>query len=216
MKIHKLWAENVRGISNRVKMDLSPTGLNLVTAPNEMGKTTMAQVLDFLFQHKSSANSKEIKDLKPYGKDVGPLMGAIIEVDGQTYQIEKRWLKEKKTEVKLISPEIKELDGPEAEKMIDKIFKNYLDETIWKMVQVAQANFSDLLEKEFNDDRRAALSDYLARAVVNSEGFDDANLLEKVDEEYSKWWTPTGKPATALGTSGRLIVEKKEVLEEQK
>ena len=121
MKIHKLWAENVRGISNRVNMDLSPTGLNLVTAPNEMGKTTMAQVLDFLFQHKSSANSKEIKDLKPYGKDVGPLMGATIEVDGQTYQIEKRWLKEKKTEVKLISPEIKELDGPEAEKMIDKI-----------------------------------------------------------------------------------------------
>ena len=216
MKIHKLWAENVRGISNRVNMDLSPTGLNLVTAPNEMGKTTMAQVLDFLFQHKSSANSKEIKDLKPYGKDVGPLMGATIEVDGQTYQIEKRWLKEKKTEVKLISPEIKELDGPEAEKMIDKIFKNYLDETIWKMVQVAQANFSDLLEKEFNDDRRAALSDYLARAVVDSEGFDDANLLEKVDEEYSKWWTPTGKPATALGTSGRLIVEKMEVLEELK
>ena len=216
MKIHKLWAENVRGISNRVNMDLSPTGLNLVTAPNEMGKTTMAQVLDFLFQHKSSANSKEIKDLKPYGKDVGPLMGATIEVDGQTYQIEKRWLKEKKTEVKLISPEIKELDGPEAEKMIDKIFKHYLDETIWKMVQVAQANFSDLLEKEFNDDRRAALSDYLARAVVDSEGFDDANLLEKVDEEYSKWWTPTGKPATALGTSGRLIVEKMEVLEELK
>ena len=216
MKIHKLWAENVRGISNRVNMDLSPTGLNLVTAPNEMGKTTMAQVLDFLFQHKSSANSKEIKDLKPYGKDVGPLMGATIEVDGQTYQIEKRWLKEKKTEVKLISPEMKELDGPEAEKMIDKIFKHYLDETIWKMVQVAQANFSDLLEKEFNDDRRAALSDYLARAVVDSEGFDDANLLEKVDEEYLKWWTPTGKLATALGTSGRLIVEKMEVLEELK
>ncbi len=97
MKIHKLWAENVKGISNRVTMELSPTGLNLISAPNEMGKTTMAQVLDFLFQHKSSANSQEIKVLKPYGKDVGPLMGAIIEVDGQTYKIEKQWLKDKKT-----------------------------------------------------------------------------------------------------------------------
>ena len=78
MKIHKLWAENVRGISKRITMELSPTGLNLVTAPNEMGKTTMAQILNFLFQEKSTANSQEIKDLKPYGKDVGPLMGAII------------------------------------------------------------------------------------------------------------------------------------------
>ena len=216
MKIHKLWAENVKGITKKVEVDLSPTGLNIISAPNEMGKTTIAEVLNYLFQWKSSSQAEEIQNLKPYGKDVGPLMGAIIEVEGQTYEIEKRWLKEKKTEVKLISPESKELDGPEADKMIDKIFKHDLDETIWKMVQVAQANFSDLLDKEFNDDRRAALSDYLARAVVDAEGFDDANLLEKVDQEYLKWWTPKGKPATALGTSGRLIVEKLEVLEELK
>lgn len=216
MKIHKLWAENVKGITKKVEVDLSPTGLNIISAPNEMGKTTIAEVLNYLFQWKSSSQAEEIQNLKPYGKDVGPLMGAIIEVEGQTYEIEKRWLKEKKTEVKLISPESKELDGPEAEKMIDKIFKHDLDETIWKMVQVAQANFSDLLDKEFNDDRRAALSDYLARAVVDAEGFDDANLLEKVDQEYLKWWTPKGKPATALGTSGRLIVEKLEILDKLK
>ena len=216
MKIHKLWAENVRGISNRVTMELSPTGLNLVTAPNEMGKTTMAQVLDFLFQHKSSANSQEIKDLKPYGKDVGPLMGAIIEVDGQTYKIEKQWLKDKKTEVELLAPEKKALSGNAADKVIDEIFTEYLDETIWKMIQVAQANFADLLEDEYDDDRRSALSDYLAQAVVDAEGFDDSNLVDKVESQYLDWWTPKGKPATAAGTSGRLIVEKSEDLAELK
>ncbi len=216
MKIHKLWAENVRGISNRVTMELSPTGLNLVTAPNEMGKTTMAQVLDFLFQHKSSANSQEIKDLKPYGKDVGPLMGAIIEVDGQTYKIEKQWLKDKKTEVELLAPEKKALSGNAADKVIDEIFTEYLDETIWKMIQVAQANFADLLEDEYEDDKRSALSDYLAQAVVDAEGFDDSNLVDKVESQYRDWWTPTGKPATAAGTSGRLIVEKSEDLADLK
>ncbi|MTA36133.1 MAG: AAA family ATPase, partial [Actinobacteria bacterium] len=126
MKIHKLWAENVRGISNRITMELSPTGLNLVTAPNEMGKTTMAQILNFLFQEKSSANSQEIKDLKPYGKDVCPLMGAVIEVDGQTYKIEKQWLKDKKTEVELLAPEKKALSGNAADKVIDEIFTEHL------------------------------------------------------------------------------------------
>ena len=216
MKIHKLWAENVRGISSRVTMELSPTGLNLVTAPNEMGKTTMAQVLDFLFQHKSSANSQEIKDLKPYGKDVGPLMGAIIEVDGQTYKIEKQWLKDKKTEVELLAPEKKAVSGNAADKLIDEIFTEYLDETIWKMIQVAQANFGELLDDEYDDARRAALSDYLAQAVADAEGFDDSNLVEKVESQYLDWWTPKGRPATAAGTSGRLIVEKTEDLAELK
>jgi energy-coupling factor transporter ATP-binding protein EcfA2 len=197
-------------------MELSPTGLNLVTAPNEMGKTTMAKVLDFLFQHKSSANSQEIKDLKPYGKDVGPLMGAIIEVDGQTYKIEKQWLKDKKTEVELLAPEKKALSGNAADKIIDEIFTEYLDETIWKMIQVAQANFGELLDDEYDDERRSALSDYLAQAVVDTEGFDDANLVEKVESQYLDWWTPKGKPATAAGTSGRLIVEKSEALAELK
>ena len=209
MKIHKLWAENVRGISKRITMDLSPSGLNLVTAPNEMGKTTMAQVLDFLFQHKSIANSKEIKDLKPYGKDVGPLMGAIIEVDSQIYKIEKQWLKDKKTEVELVSPEAKKLSGPDADKMIEKIFKHDLDETIWKMIQVAQANFGELLDGRYDDDRRKALSDYLAQAVVDAEGFDDSNLVEKVEAEYLDWWQQKNKKlTTAQGTSGSLIDQK--------
>ena len=217
MRIHKLWAENVKGISDLVEVELSPTGLNLITAPNEMGKTTIAQVLDFLFKHKSSANSQEIKDLKPYGKDVGPLMGAIIEVDGQTYKIEKRWLKDKKTEVELLAPEKKALSGNDADKIIHEIFTQHLDETIWKMIQVAQANFSELLVDEYGDDQRDMLRNYLSRAVADEEGSSDESLAEKAEEAYLEWWTPTGKPATANGTSGKLISDKsKDLLELKK
>ena len=208
MRIHKLWAENVKGISDLVEVELSPTGLNLITAPNEMGKTTIAQVLDFLFQHKSSANSQEIKDLKPYGKDVGPLMGAIIEVNGQTYKIEKRWLKDKKTEVELLAPEKKALSGNDADKIIHEIFTQHLDETIWKMIQVAQANFSELLVDEYGDDQRDMLRNFLSRAVTDEEGSSDESLAEKAEEAYLEWWTPTGKPATANGTLGKLISDK--------
>ena len=208
MRIHKLWAENVKGISDLVEVELSPTGLNLITAPNEMGKTTIAQVLDFLFQHKSSANSQEIKDLKPYGKDVGPRMGAIIEVDGQIYKIEKQWLKDRKTEVEMISPEKKALSGNAADKVIEEIFTEHLDKTIWKMIQVAQANFTELLVDDFGEDQRDMLRYYLSRAVSDDESSSDESLSEKVEEAYLEWWTPTGKPATANGTSGKLISDK--------
>lgn len=213
MRIHKLWAENVRGISSRVNLELSPTGLNLISAPNEMGKTTLAQVLDFIFQYKSSSNAQEIQDLKPYGKDVGPLMGAIIEVNGQTYKIEKQWLKNKKTEVELLAPEKKALAGNDADKVLNEIFTEYLDETIWRMIQVAQAHFIEILQVKYNEDRRSALSNYLAQAVVNAETFEDSNLVEKVESEYQKWWTPKGKLVTASGTPGRSISEKSEEID---
>jgi hypothetical protein len=135
-------------------------------------------------------------------------MGAIIEVDGQTYKIEKRWLKDKKTEVELLAPEKKALSGNDADKIIDEIFTQYLDETIWKMIQVAQANFTELLVDDFGEDQRDMLRYYLSRAVSDDESSSDESLSEKVEEAYLEWWTPTGKPATANGTSGKLISDK--------
>ena len=209
MKIHKLWAENVKGISKRVTIELSPTGLNLISAPNEMGKTTMAQILDFLFTYKSGQSPEEIRDLKPYGKDVGPLMGAIIEVDGQTYKIEKQWLKDKKTEVELLEPVKKAVSGNAADKIIDEIFTEYLDETIWKMIQIAQANFSQILTDEYEDEQRDMLRYYLSRAVAGEEGDRDETLSEKAEEEFLDWWQASKpKLTTAKGTSGSLIDEK--------
>ena len=217
MKIHKLWAENVKGITNQVEVELSPTGLNLISAPNEMGKTTIAQVLDYLFQYKSSANSQDIKDLKPYGKDVGPRMGAIIEVDGQIYKIEKQWIKDKKTEVEMISPEKKALSGNAADKVIEEIFTEHLDKTTWKMIQVAQANFTELLVDEYGEEQRDMLRHYLSRAVVDEEVDSDESLAEKAEAEFLDWWTLNKRPTTAVGTSGKLIADKsKDLLELKK
>jgi energy-coupling factor transporter ATP-binding protein EcfA2 len=210
VKIHKLWAENVRGISDRVTLELEPTGLNLVTAPNEMGKTTLAEVLNYLFQHKATSKSQEIKELKPYGKDVGPLMGAVIDVDGQIYKIEKQWLKDTKTEVELVSPKKESLAGNAADKAIEKIFTECLDETIWKMIQVAQADFASAISDDYEEDQRDMLRYYLNRAVADEGDDNDESLFEKAYAEYLKWWTPNGKLAGGANTRGREISEKTE------
>jgi energy-coupling factor transporter ATP-binding protein EcfA2 len=213
VKIHKLWAENVKGITKKLELNLEATGLNVITAPNETGKTTLAQVLDYLFKFKSTANSKEIKDLKPYGKDVGPLMGAIIEVKGQTYKIEKQWLKDKKTEVELISPERRALSGNDADKVIDQIFNEYLDSTIWKMIQVAQADFSRAISEGYGEGQKDVLRHYLSLAVVDEDSASDETLYEKAETEYLKWWTPKdGKIAGGANSRGREITEKNKEL----
>ena len=215
MKIHKLWAENVKGITNRKELELEATGLNVVTAPNESGKTTLAQVPNYLFQYKSTANSQDIKDLKPYGKDVGPLMGAEIEVNGQIYRIEKQWLKDKKTEVELISPEKRALSGNDADKVIDQIFTEYLDQTIWKMIQVAQADFDNFISSDLQEGQRDSLRHYLSLAVVDDEAGSDESFYEKAEAEYLKWWTPKdGKLASGNNSRGKEISDKRKELKE--
>lgn len=215
MKIHKLWAENVKSITKRLSLDLDATGLNVVTAPNESGKTTLAQVLNYLFQYKSTANSQDIKDLKPYGKDVGPLMGAEIEVNGQIYRIEKQWLKDKKTEVELISPEKRALSGNDADKVIDQIFTEYLDQTIWKMIQVAQADFDNFISSDLQEGQRDSLRHYLSLAVVDNEAGSDESFYERAEAEYLKWWTPKdGKLASGNNSRGKEISDKRKELKE--
>lgn len=206
MKIHKIWAENVRGISNRVTVELSPTGLNLITARNEMGKTTIAQVLNYIFLWPSKSTAGEIQKLKPYGKDVSPLMGTVIEVNGQIYKIEKQWLRDYKTEVELISPEKSAHSGPAAERLVDEIYTKHLDETVWKMIQVAQGEFAELLTKKNGNNQKDILRNILGHAVSNGPDGSDESLFTKTVEEYLKWWTPkTEKIATSAGTSGKLI-----------
>lgn len=215
MKIHKLWAENVKGITKRKELELEATGLNVVTSPNESGKTTLAQVLNYLFQYKSTANSQEIKDLKPNGKDVGPLMGAEIEVNGQMYRIEKQWLKDKKTEVELISPEKRALSGNDADKVIDQIFTEYLDQTIWKMIQVAQADFDNFISSDLQEGQRDSLRHYLSLAVVDNEAGSDESFYERAEAEYLKWWTPKdGKLASGNNSRGKEISDKRKELKE--
>ena len=207
MKIHKIWAENVRGISNRVTVELSPTGFNLITARNEMGKTTIAQVLNYIFQWPSKSTAGEIQNLKPYGKDVSPLMGTVIEVNGQIYKIEKQWLRsDYKTEVELISPEKSAHSGPAAEKLVNEIYTKHLDDTVWKMIQIAQGEFAGLLTKKNGNSQKDILRNILGRAVSNGPDGSDESLAKKTFDEYLKWWTAkTGKIATAEGTSGKLI-----------
>ena len=216
MKFHKIWAENVRGISDLVSLTLQPDGLNIVHAPNEAGKTTLGMVPTYLFSQKSSANSQNIKDLKPYGKDVGPLMGAIVEVGGQIYKIEKRWLKDPKTEVELISPLSEKLSGNDAIKVIDKIYKSDMNETIWKMLQIAQADFGSLISEDFSDGQRDTLRKSLDKAVTEEGDEADESFFKKAEAEYLNWWTSTGRQANSAGTRGREIGEYQEKLNTHK
>jgi uncharacterized protein YhaN len=207
MKIHKIWAENVRGIRSKIEIEPALSGATLFHAPNESGKTTLSEVVTFLFNFPASSNSQVIQALVPVGRDVGPTMGAIIEVNGDRYEIEKRWVKDRKTEVNISGSRKLQLCGSNAEKAITELFKNNLNESFWELLQLGQAEFTSIIDREFEDEFVADLQNLLDSISSTEESAEADSLFGKVESEYLKWFTSSGRPVTAANTQGRKIKE---------
>lgn len=207
MRVLELWAENVRGISTRKTIKPSPSGVTLIHAPNESGKTTLSEVLTFLFSFPTASSHTSIKSLQPVGKDVGPAMGATLEIGPDTYVIKKQWLKEKKTEVIITGSRNLQLAGPEAQREIEKIFADSLDSTFWDLLQLQQAEFNSLVDIEYDKNFLKALENLLDKLHTDSDEENADSLFETVEKEYSRWFTANGRATTAAGTKGRELSE---------
>ena len=205
MKVLEIWAENVRGISTKKVVNPAPNGVTLIHAPNESGKTTLSEVLTFLFTWPSDSKHATLKSLQPVGKDVGPSMGATIEIGPDTYKIRKQWLKEKKTEVEITGSRTLQVAGPVAQAEIERIFKESLDSTFWELLQLQQAEFNALVDNEFGSDFLKDLQNLLDKISTDTEEESADTLFEKVNTEHKKWFAAKGGSTTAAGTQGRVL-----------
>lgn len=205
MRVLEIWAENVRGISARKTIKPSPSGVTLIHAPNESGKTTLSEVLTFLFTFPTASSHASIKSLQPVGKDVGPAMGATLAIGPDTYVIKKQWLKEKKTEVVVTGSRNLQLAGPEAQREIERIFADSLDSTFWELLQLQQAEFNSLVDTDFGDDFLEDLQNLLDKLHTDSDEENADSLFETVEKEYGRWFTANRRATTAAGTQGRVL-----------
>ena len=213
MRVHQIWAENVRGITTKKVINPAPAGLTLIHAPNESGKTTLSEVLTFLFTKADSSKDAKMKSLVPIGKDVGPAMGATIEIGPDTYVITKQWLKGKKTELVVTGSRNLQLAGADAQHEIERIFEESLDSSFWQLLQLPQGDFDQLIIEEFDGDFIDDLQNLLDKLSTDTEEENAETLFEKVEKEYLRWFTATGRQTTTAGTQGRVLKELEDLLE---
>ena len=115
MKIRAIRLENVRRFVDPVEIAGIGDGLNVLTAPNERGKSTFFDALHAVFFKDRKSWDKEIKALAPYaGGD--PAVAVEIELPDGVFRIEKRWNSRRKGEVKITSAGrlIKQADDAQA------------------------------------------------------------------------------------------------------
>ena len=92
MRVRSIRLENVRRFTNPVEIAGIGDGLNVLTAPNERGKSTFFDALHAVFFKDRKSWDKEIRALVPHaGGD--PAVTVEIELPEGVFKIEKRWSK---------------------------------------------------------------------------------------------------------------------------
>lgn len=115
MKLRAIYLENVRRFVDPVEINGIGDGLNVLSLPNERGKSTVFDALHAVFFKDRKSWDKEIRSLVPHaGGD--PSVAVEIELADGKYRIEKHWNSRRGGNARIITSGhlIKQADDAEA------------------------------------------------------------------------------------------------------
>lgn len=91
MKILSITLSDVRRFTSPVTIGGLESGVNVLAAPNESGKSTLFDALQAVFFQSHRSRAKEAKSLQPHAGG-RPTVSVEIELPSGRYRITKRWL----------------------------------------------------------------------------------------------------------------------------
>lgn len=93
MIITSLEVANFRKFRDPLRIEGFTNGLNIVVEPNETGKSTLLDALRAAFFIRHSAKTELVRSYVPIGDDVAPRVSVGFELKGQTWSLEKKFMK---------------------------------------------------------------------------------------------------------------------------
>ncbi|OBF86401.1 hypothetical protein A5791_21565 [Mycobacterium sp. 852002-51163_SCH5372311] len=207
MKLHRLVLTNYRGVTHR-EIEFPDQGVVVVCGANEVGKSSMIEALDLLLESKDRSTKKEVKQVKPTNADVGSEVAAEISSGPYRFIYRKRFHKKCETELTMLAPRREQLTGDEAHDRVRAMLAETVDNELWHAQRVLQTGSTAAVNLSGCDalsralDVAAAQSDTEA-ALSGSEPL----LIERIDAEYARYFTPTGRPTAEWAAAISRLAE---------
>ena len=191
MKLHRLVLTNYRGITHR-EIEFPDRGVVVVSGVNEIGKSSMIEALDLLLEAKDRSTKKEVKQVKPTHADVGAEITAEISTGPYRFIYHKRFHKRCETRLTVLAPRREQLTGDEAHDRVRVLLDKTVDLELWRAQRVLQAASTAAVDLSGCDALSRAL-DVAAGEAVSLSGAEPL-LIDRIDAEYLRYFTPTGRP----------------------
>ncbi|BBZ12867.1 AAA family ATPase [Mycobacterium branderi] len=191
MRLHRLVLRNYRGIGHR-ELDFPDHGVVVVCGANEIGKSSMIEALDLLLESKDRSTKKDVKQVKPTHADVGSEVTAEISTGPYRFVYHKRFHKKPETQLTVLVPHREQLTGDEAHERVRAMLAETVDIELWRAQRVLQADSTAAVNLSGCDALSRAL-DVAAGDAATLSGTEPV-LIERIDAEYARYFTPTGRP----------------------
>jgi chromosome segregation ATPase len=202
MKLHRLVLKNYRGIDHR-EIDFPDHGVVVVSGANEIGKSSMVEALDLLLDSKDRSMRKEVKQVKPTHADVGSEVTAEISAGAYRFIYHKRFHKKPETQLTVLEPRREQHSGDEAHDRVQAMLAETVDTELWRAQRVLQAASTDAVQLSGCGALTRAL-DVAAGDAAALSGTEPL-LVERIDSEYARYFTPTGRPTGEWNTAIKAL-----------
>jgi len=189
VKVRRIRLRNWRGVDER-EVHFTPTGVTVVEGPNEAGKTSLLEALDYLLDEPESTAKAKVKAAKPVHRDEGPEVEADLEAGPYEFTYRKRFVRKPLAELTVRAPRPESLTGREAHDRVRAILEETTDLALWKALRIDQGD--GLVPAKLGSG--TWLGAALERAAGGTAPDDrEETLFGAAEKEYLRWWTPSGK-----------------------
>lgn len=219
MKLCSIRLNNVRRFTQPVEITGIGPGLNVLSAPNENGKSTLFDALHALFFYDAKSwKQKEAAALAPHAGG-NPEISAEIELDGVSYRLSKTFTKAaSKGDVTVHRAGHLFKQADEAEAWIRSLIKAPKDGGPAGLLWVRQGLTTLQAAKE--DDTLAARRDLLSSVAGEIEEVTGGRQMEAIraalKTDLERYVTKTGKVSAngLLGQAQQAVAELKQTMDE--
>lgn len=186
MRLKRISLRDFRGISEAT-IELGPS-VTVIAGPNEVGKSSVREAIQLIRDVKHTSRNQRVKDIQPVGQDVGPEVTVQLDTGGYELSFTKRWLRTPVAELIVTAPSPEQVAGDEAHERFHQILDATVDKDLLLALDVAQGRSLDQPRLADISSLHQAL-DTSADPVEGHEA-----LLDRIDAEYSIYFTPSGRP----------------------
>ncbi|WP_151549083.1 MULTISPECIES: AAA family ATPase [Corynebacterium] len=198
MQIHSITIDNIRSIEHLELRDIPASGVCMISGPNEVGKSTIVEAIDLVLSEKSTAQKKWIKSMRRVGSTEPMQVSLEATIGDQHFTISKQFLNKPTARLVIHSPNPRTYTGDQANDELLQIIDEHLDSNLHKLLFVKQGALDHTLgEVGFNQLEKPLQLAGAGDGAGIAQG-SQSELMAKVRDEVSRYYTKTGKPSKEL------------------
>ena len=203
MRILRLRLRHYRGVETR-EVAFAPRGVTIVSGPNEVGKSSLAEAVELLFDEHDDTAKQRVREIQPVDRDEGSEIEADVELGPYAFTYTKRFHRRSATLLSIRAPRVESATGREAHERARALLDLHVDVALWRALRIVQG--VPLAQPVLAG--APSLAAALDRAAgVGAGGEREESLFERARAACEEHFTTTGRPRRGLIAAEQVLTE---------